>query len=403
MIANTRQSYGLIAQILHWLTAGLILILLPLGIYMHELPTSTPVEVDSKIWLYSLHKTLGILAFATAILRVLWAMTQVSPGPLNAERRFETLLAGTIHWLLYGSIILMPITGWLHHASLEGFAPIWWPFSQDLSFVSKDPDLAKLFGAAHQFTAITLIGSLVLHIVGALKHVVFDKDQTLSRMLPWKRIAISTDLAEAPNKSQSRLLAGSIFAALAIVIVGSQINFGQSANTITEITSTSAQSGWVVDHEKSNLNIEIIQSGQPVKGNFAEWQADIVFDLDALDKASVTVTVNTASLTVGGVTKDALSGNFLNVLEFPQAVFTSDEFTEIGEGKYQAVGELSLAGITKPLTMPFDLTIENDKAFMQGKVELQRLDYGLGAKGYTTDGLLGFVVKVNVFLEASAK
>lgn len=403
MIANTRQSYGLIAQILHWLTAGLILILLPLGIYMHELPTSTPVEVDSKIWLYSLHKTLGILAFATAILRVSWAMTQVSPGPLNAERRFETLLAGTIHWLLYGSIILMPITGWLHHASLEGFAPIWWPFSQDLSFVPKDPDLAKLFGAAHQFTAITLIGSLVLHIVGAFKHVVFDKDQTLSRMLPWKRVAISTDLAEAPNKSQSRFLAVSIFAALAIVIVGSQINFGQSANTITEITSTSAQSGWVVDHEKSNLNIEIIQSGQPVKGNFAEWQADIVFDLDALDKASVTVTVNTASLTVGGVTKDALSGNFLNVLEFPQAVFTSDEFTEIGEGKYQAVGELSLAGITKPLTMPFDLTIENDKAFMQGKVELQRLDYELGRKGYTTDGLLGFVVKVNVFLEASAK
>ena len=403
MIANTRQSYGLIAQILHWLTAGFILILLPLGVYMHELPTSTPVEVDSKIWLYSLHKTLGILAFATAVLRVLWAMTQVSPRPLNAERRFETLLAGAIHWLLYGSIILMPITGWLHHASLEGFAPIWWPFSQDLSFVPKDPELAKLFGAAHQFTAITLIGSLVLHIAGALKHAVFDKDQTLSRMLPWKRVAISTDLVEASNKSQSRVLAGCVFAILAVVITGSQINFGQTANTNIETTSTSAQSGWIVDHEKSNLDIEIIQSGQPVKGNFAEWQADIVFDPDALDKARVTVTVNTASLTIGGVTKDALSGNFLNVLEFPQAVFTSDQFTEIDEGKYQAVGELSLAGITKPLIMPFDLTIENDKAFMQSNVELQRLDYGLGRKGYTTDGLLGFVVKINVLLEASSK
>jgi len=400
MLANTRQTYGVIAQVLHWLTAGLIITLLVLGVYMHELPTNTPQEVDSKIWLYSLHKTLGILAFATAIIRVGWTFFQVQPYPLNVDRKFETLLAGTIHWLLYGSIILMPITGWLHHASLEGFAPIWWPFSQDLPFIAKDPDLASLLGTAHKFTAIMLIVSLVLHILGAMKHALVDHDQTLSRMLPWKRPEISASLKKTTNKSQPRLIAAGVFTVLILSIFVNQSLFNKPTLIAQESIATSSPSGWIVDAQKSSLNIEVIQNKNPVKGNFANWQADIIFDPDALDDASVKVTVDTSSLTLGGVTKDALSGNFLNVLEFPQAVFASDKFSKITDGKYQAEGELSLAGVAKPLTLPFDLQIENDRAFMQSTIELQRLDYELGRKGYTTDGILGFTVKVMITLEA---
>jgi cytochrome b561/polyisoprenoid-binding protein YceI len=400
MLSNSSESYGLVAQVLHWLTALLILTLLVLGVYMHDLPTNTPSEIDTKIWLYSLHKTLGILAFAAAIVRVIWALIQPSPYPLNSERKFESLLASTIHWVLYGSILLMPITGWLHHASLEGFAPIWWPFAQDLPFIPKDPELARFLGAAHEFTAFLLISSLVLHIAGAMKHVLIDRDQTLSRMLPWKKVEISKSLNESENKASSRLFAGGIFVALLLALIASQMSFQKTSSQSDAITRSASTSGWSVDYTKSSLNIEIIQNNNPVQGSFSEWQADVIFDPDALDQASVEVRIKTASLILGGVTKDAISGNFLNVLEFPQAVFSSDKFFKVSDGKFQAVGDLTIAGITKPLILPFDLKIENGRAFMQSNVELQRLDYELGRQGYTTDGILGFAVKVNVMLEA---
>ena len=401
MLANTRQSYGLVAQVLHWLTASLIMTLLVLGIYMHELPINTPAEVDVKIWLYSLHKTLGILAFVTAIIRVGWVFAQVQPHPLNVERKFETLLAGVIHWLLYGSIILMPITGWLHHASLEGFAPIWWPFSQDLPFVAKDVNLAKFFGTAHKFTAITLIGSLVFHILGAMKHVFVDRDQTLSRILPWKQVKIKQRLIEAPNKSSSRFIAGGIFVLLIIGIFTNQALLNKTTITAQE-NVVNPSSGWVVDHAKSSLNIEIIQGGKPVAGSFPKWQADIVFDPDALDETSVKVSVEIASLILGGITDQALKKEFLNVLEFPNAVFSAKQFTQIEEGKYQAEGELTIVGKTKPLTLLFDLKIKEGRAFMKSTVEVQRLDYDIGRKGFVTDGILGFTVKVDVELEAES-
>jgi len=403
MLANTRQTYGLIAQILHWLTAGLILTLLMLGLYMHEFPIDTPQQIDDKIWLYSLHKTLGILALLTAIIRIVWALLQPQPHALNGDRKFESLLASTIHWVLYGSIILMPVTGWLHHASLEGFAPIWWPFSQDLPFVPKSEPLAEVFATAHMLTAFLLMGALFLHVAGALKHAVIDRDQTLNRMLPWKTIEISDSVnTEAKSNTVSWLLAGGVFAFLLLGIFASQMK-SEVVLEQHEQTVNVPENSWIVDHEKSSLDIEVIQNKNPVKGNFSRWQADIIFDLDAVDEARVEVRIETASLTLGGVTKDALSGNFLNALEYPQAVFISDRFSKVSEGKYQAEGELTLAGITMPLTLPFDLKIKDDRAFMESTVELQRLDYDLGRKGYTTDGIIGFAVKIIVRLEATSK
>lgn len=401
MLSNTRQSYGLVAQILHWVTASLILTLLVLGLYMHDLPINTPAEIDDKIWLYSLHKTLGIVTFATAILRVFWAFVQPTPLPLKSERKLESLFASTIHWVLYGSIIFMPITGWLHHASLEGFAPIWWPFSQDLPFIPKDAALAEFLGAAHVFTSFLLMGSLALHIAGAMKHVFVDRDQTLARMLPWKQVEIEVDLSEANHNYLPRIIAGCVFIGLAVGVSVSLSGSNKPAGTAQQASSST--NGWVVDHEKSRLEVEIIQSKNPAQGSFAEWQADITFDPDALEQASVEVKIKTASLTLGGVTKDALSANFLNVLEFPQAMFVSDKFSKVSDGKYKAEGELSIAGVTKPFTLPFDLKIEDGRAFMQSTGELQRLDYGLGRVGYTNESNLGFGVKVFVTLEADKK
>ena len=186
-MTNSRETYGLVHQLLHWTTAALILFMLPLGVYMHELPVATAAEVADKVWLFSLHKTVGVVVLVVALARIAWAIVQPHPNLIHGG--WEAFAAKTVHWLLYGSIIAMPVFGWLHHAALDGYAPIWWenilPGNWDvLPFVPKSEPVASFFGMAHKVTGIALIGALALHIGGALKHALIDKDRTLARMVP---------------------------------------------------------------------------------------------------------------------------------------------------------------------------------------------------------------------------
>ncbi|MGR3839457.1 MAG: cytochrome b, partial [Cognatishimia sp.] len=72
-LTNTAARYGSITKIFHWLTALLIFTAFPLGILAHDAPYDTSNELTRKALLFSLHKTVGILAFVTALLRILWA------------------------------------------------------------------------------------------------------------------------------------------------------------------------------------------------------------------------------------------------------------------------------------------------------------------------------------------
>ncbi|MCB4379098.1 cytochrome b, partial [Synechococcus sp. MU1644] len=188
-LANTADRYGSLSKTFHWLTALLILTLFPLGLVANNMAyelqsMSAPADdlVARTAWLFSLHKTLGVTVFFVALLRILWALNQPKPGLLHPDRKLESLAAETVHWLLYGSLVVVPLSGWIHHAAASGFAPIWWPFGQTLPLVPKSEAVAAAMGGAHWVLTKVLGVALLLHIGGALKHHVIDKDATLRRM-----------------------------------------------------------------------------------------------------------------------------------------------------------------------------------------------------------------------------
>lgn len=403
MLANTYKTYGLVAQLLHWVTAALIFVLIPLGLFMYELPASSAEEAIYKFWFYSLHKTLGVTVFLVAIVRVIWAAGQPHPRPLNSKRKLENLAAQTVHWMLYGAIILMPLTGWLHHSAAEGFAPIWWPLPQDLPFIPKSPQLASFFGAAHFFTAVLLGLSVVLHIGGALKHTLIDRDGTLARMVPGKVQKIPTDLAKPYFKRLPIL-----FAALSFLVVGgatlTEYVIGGPEGTQNRESPKPASNmtaGWIVDQQKSQLAIQVVQSGSPVPGSFKNWNAAINFDSENLEAARVEVEVDISSISLGAVSKQAISPDFLNAALHPVATFVSDSFVKTGDATYEALGQLTLSGLSKAVTFPFTLKIEDDRAFVEGKVTIDRLAFDIGKKGFSSDKLVGFGVVVTVIIEAA--
>ena len=169
-LTNTSIRYGGVTKFFHWLTALLILTLIALGLYASDLPHDTQAALTRKAWLFSLHKTLGVTVFFVALARIVWAFTQPKPGLLNADHRLESWLAETVHWVLYGSLVIVPLAGWINHAAASGFAPIWWPLGQSLPFIPKNTTVEHAFGALHVISGKLLIGALILHIAGAVKH-----------------------------------------------------------------------------------------------------------------------------------------------------------------------------------------------------------------------------------------
>jgi len=125
--------------------------------------------------------------------RIIWAVTQPKPGFLKPTNRGEAFAARTVHWLLYGALVLVPLTGWITHAATTGYAPIRWPFGQSLPFVPKDASIAALFAGLHITLQRVMYLAVALHIFGALKHHFVNGDATLRRMLP------GTSAAPAPT------------------------------------------------------------------------------------------------------------------------------------------------------------------------------------------------------------
>ncbi len=446
-LSNTSSRYGSLAKSFHWATVVLIFSAFPVGYFANELAhqiNSAGFDGDAGVirratFLFSLHKTLGVTALFTAILRILWAITQQKPGLLHPDNKPEALAAEVVHWLLYALMVLVPLSGWVMHASEVGYAPIWWPFGQGLPFVPKSDTLAGLAGGFHWLMVWSLFTVVGLHVAGALKHHVIDRDMTLRRMLPFGGTA-----PQPPEQKHMKLPAPvAALVLIAVVLGAAQLGVLQGhdhsshdhtghdhaeqaeqdqaeqenaahdhsahdhgahdhdshdhgAEDAAE-TSATKTNAWVVD--TGSLGIEAVQMGSAVQGSFANWDAAISFtNPDAPGPAgSVVVDVEIASLSLGSVTTQALGTDFFNVAQFPSARFEAD-LIKLEDG-YEARGTLTIRDQTQPFTLPFALEIDGNTAKMVGTSSVQRLDYNVGLS-QPDESTVGFGVGITVELTA---
>ncbi len=392
---NTTTHYGSVARMFHWLTALLILTAIPLGVVANGLPFDSEAAVAQKTLLFSIHKTIGVTVFFVALARILWAVTQPRPAPLHPDRRVETFLAATVHWTLYAALVLVPLSGWLHHAATTGFAPIWWPFGQSLPFVPVDFRVAGFFSAWHWLFTKVLIAAILLHVAGALKHALVDRDGTLTRMVSGRGEIAPTD--------QRRSRAPVVVAAalwLAVVAGGSVLGWPRDeAGADPAPGAPSASSQWLV--EDGTLSITVRQLGAEVTGSFADWIASVEFDpgADGGIMGRVEATILIDSLTLGGVTAQAIGPDFLDAATHPTATFSAILSAHpLGDG-YLALGSLVLKGVEVPVELPFTFRPDGDRATVRAETTLDRRDFGIG-QNIGDDSALGFAVGVVIELTA---
>ncbi|SFS07847.1 cytochrome b/b6 domain-containing protein [Yoonia litorea] len=385
-------TYGTVTKVFHWLTALLILTVIPLGAIANRLPYETNAELAFKAQMFSLHKTLGVIVFVVALARILWALTQKKPSGLHPERKLETFLADLMHWTLYISLVAVPLTGWIHHAATTGFAPIWLPISQDLPLVPKDEGVAKLFAGLHWAWSKIMVGAILLHLAGALKHHLVDKDATLKRM--WFG-AKTGETAVHRSSLTAPLAAIGIY--LVVTVAGAAAGLYTAKPTVERVALAAVSSDWAV--QDGEIALTITQFNAPVTGRFEDWTAAIRFDETATDDiGEVTTTIAIGSLTLGSVTNQALETDFFDAARFPTATFTAEIVR--GETGYVADGTLTIKEASVPVVLPFDLTINGDIATMQGAVSLDRRDFQIG-NSMNDETNLAFGVDVAITLTAS--
>jgi cytochrome b561 len=175
--ANFIPAYTKTARVLHWITAGLILMMIPLGI------------VIANEWggylqdpLYDLHRSIGMTLVPIVVLRLIlrWAHPPLPlPEDIPAPQRRA---AQVTHAALYALLLLQPLTGWIATSAYRAplvvlgwfeLPPIW----------PENRMFSEWLFSLHGLIGLAIAGLVTAHIGAALYHHFIRKDRVLMRMI----------------------------------------------------------------------------------------------------------------------------------------------------------------------------------------------------------------------------
>jgi cytochrome b561 len=180
-VAALRYTRPAIA--LHWILAALIIGNLCFGLYMVGLPLS-PQKLKYLSW----HKWVGVTVLILSAARILWRLTHPAPALPASMQPWEKRLANASHALLYVLFFAAPITGWLF-SSAAGIQTVYFKVLPIPDLLEKNKELAAILKVTHRWINYTMAAVIVLHAAAALKHHFVDRDDVLTRMLPFPRKA----------------------------------------------------------------------------------------------------------------------------------------------------------------------------------------------------------------------
>jgi polyisoprenoid-binding protein YceI len=235
-------------------------------------------------------------------------------------------------------------------------------FSGTAKFKAFDPRVANV-----------ILALMAIRVAAVLGHVILLEGGILARRLP--RFAGS--LAR---------VAGLATIAIALVLLGPE-----QARAME----------WGINPQKSMVGFETSVGGTITKGTFGQFRSEIEFDPDTPDETAVRVSLNMQSATTGTPDVDTtLQGvDCFNSAKYPTAEFAARGAKASGAGKYILTGQLTLKGVTKPVSVPFTIEIKSGTATVKAEAKINRLDFGVGQQ--TVAGLaMDQEVKLTINLTA---
>lgn len=175
---NTQQvtHYNRVLQLIHWLTAIVVLGMFAVGLWMMDLSYYSEWYRTAPHW----HKSIGILLASVTIFRVIWKL--VTSSPKVEGNLLEIVAAKLMHIYLYANLFALFISGYL--ISTEDGRGIdvfnWFTVPGAGALFAQQSDIA---GTVHLYAAWSLVIMAALHALAALKHHFINQDNTLRKMI----------------------------------------------------------------------------------------------------------------------------------------------------------------------------------------------------------------------------
>jgi len=172
-------GYGTVSRIFHWVTALLVLLMIPVGIAMTSAGFS---DVGDQLYIF--HKGTGSVLLVLVTLRVLWRLMRPAPPPLPPHvPAVQRRIAGATHALLYLLLVVMTVSGYLR-VTLGGFPIELLDRFGIPPLVERNEALADRMSVVHKFSAYTLAALVAAHVGAAVHHALIARDGVMSRIWP---------------------------------------------------------------------------------------------------------------------------------------------------------------------------------------------------------------------------
>ncbi len=168
MNSSNAPIWGATIRRLHWIMAALLILQWISG------------QWDDLLG-EPFHFSLGIMVLALALFRLVWRLTHQAPAramPVTLPDR----IAGLVHILFYIAMVALPITGIVWRQAREKVIDVFGLFSLP-QFIEPSKALAKQMHDLHEIGAKVFLVLFILHVLGVIKRVLVEKDDTLKRML----------------------------------------------------------------------------------------------------------------------------------------------------------------------------------------------------------------------------
>lgn len=181
MLKNDTENYGSFSKAIHWLMALLIVMLIAVGIFMTGLDKEDP----SRGQIFGMHKAFGALALMLVVVRVVWLRISPAPALPAVFTAKEKRIVSSVKGMLYLLMFLVPIAGYVMSSAANRPVSFFGLFDMPM-LVAENKAIAEFAHEAHEILAFVMIAFIVLHVAGAIKHRLKDRNgpaDIMNRML----------------------------------------------------------------------------------------------------------------------------------------------------------------------------------------------------------------------------
>jgi cytochrome b561 len=176
-ITASTPGYTLTARVLHWTTAVLILVMIPLGLIV-----ANEWGGPAQDFLYDLHKSIGVTLIPIVIVRLAYRLLNPPPPLPNDIPALQRFAAHATHWVLYGLILVQPIIGYIFVSIYPAPVPFFGLFDLPAIFPANRA-LSDRLAIVHLYVGLSIAVFAAMHIAAALYHHFVRRDEVLMRMI----------------------------------------------------------------------------------------------------------------------------------------------------------------------------------------------------------------------------